>query len=369
MSYNWQQSDWTEFKYDFKKLEKYLYLFSEKIGLSKGSLNALSKKHKSQTLIEILVSEAIKTSEIEGEFLSRKDVMSSIKNNLGLSSDTSNVRDINAKGMANLVTEVRNNYQLPLDENVMFNWHKMIFSSKTRVTVGRWRIYNEPMQVISGRYGKEIVHFEAPPSIQVQKEIKSFIEWFNSTAPNGLNEIKFAPIRCAIAHLYFETIHPFEDGNGRVGRAIAEKALLQSVGYPLLLSLSVAIESDRIGYYEALKTAQRSNTITEWLIYFMKIILKALDHSVELINFTLQKAKLFDHYNSELNERQTKVLKRMLIDGPNQFEGGMTAKKYMGITKTSKATATRDIQKLNELGVFKLIGGGRSTAYIIQFIE
>jgi len=137
----------------------------------------------------------------------------------------------------------------------------------------------------------------------------------------------------------------------------------------MLLSLSVAIESDRAGYYEALKVAQRSNTITDWLIYFMKIILKALDHSVELINFTLQKAKLFDYYNAELNERQTKVLKRMLTDGPNEFEGGMTAKKYMRITKTSKATATRDIQKLHELGVFNSIGGGRSTAYTIKFIE
>ena len=369
MSYNWQQPDWKEFKYDFTKLEEYLYLFSEKMGISKGSLNALSKKNQTQTLIDILVSEAIKTSEIEGEFLSKKDVMSSIKNNLGLGSDNRSIRDINAKGMANLVTEIRNSYQLPISENIIFEWHKMIFSSKTRISVGTWRTHNEPMQVISGSYGKEIIHFEAPPSIQIEKEMKSFIQWFNNTAPNGKNEIRFAPIRCAIVHLYFETIHPFEDGNGRVGRAIAEKALLQSVGHPLLLSLSVAIESDRSAYYEALKTAQRSNDITNWLIYFIKTILKALDYSIELINFTLKKAKLFNNYNSLLNERQTKVLKRMLEEGSKGFEGGMTAKKYISITKTSKATATRDIQKLNEIGIFKSIGGGRSTAYVIQFLE
>lgn len=369
MTYNWQQLDWTEFKYDFKKLEEYLYLFSEKMGLSKGSLKALPKEHQTQTLIEILVSEAIKTSEIEGEFLSRKDVMSSIKNNLGLSSDSKNIRDINAKGMAKLVTEIRDNYQLPVTETIIFDWHKMIFPSKTRISVGTWRSHNEPMQVISGSYGKEKIHFEAPPSDVVEKEMKSFIQWFNNTAPNGTEEIKYAPIRCAIAHLYFETIHPFEDGNGRIGRAIAEKALLQSVGYPLLLSLSVAIESDKKAYYEALKTAQRTNDITEWLIYFIKTILKAIDHSLELINFTLQKAKLFDYYTTNLNERQTKVLKRMLAEGPKGFEGGMTAKKYMGITKASKATATRDIQKLNEIGIFKSIGGGRSTAYLIQFLE
>ena len=369
MTYNWQQSDWREFKYDFKKLEEYLYIFSEKMGLSKGSLNALPKEHQTQTLIDVLVSEAIKTSEIEGEFLSRKDVMSSIKNNLGLGSDTKNIRDINAKGMANLVTEIRNSYLLPINKNVIFNWHKMIFSSKTKISVGTWRTHNEPMQVISGSYGKEIIHFEAPPSNVVEKEMNLFIEWFNNTAPNGENEIKFAPIRCAIAHLYFVSIHPFEDGNGRIGRAIAEKALLQTVGYPLLVSLSVAIESDRSAYYEALKTAQRSNDITEWLIYFIKTILKALDHSVELINFTLQKAKLFDYYNSQLNQRQTKVLKRMLDEGPKGFKGGITAKKYMRITKTSKATATRDIQKLKKIGIFKSIGGGRSTAYVIQFLE
>ena len=369
MSYNWQQSDWTEFKYDFKQLEEYLYLFSEKMGISKGSLNALPKKHQTQTIIDILVSEAIKTSEIEGEFLSRKDVMSSIQNNLGLGSNNESIRDINARGMANLVTEIRNSYQEPINENIIFDWHKMVFPSRTSIAVGSWRTHNEPMQVVSGRHGKEIIHFEAPPSTRVKKEMKSFIQWFNNTAPNGTEEIKFGPIRSAIAHLYFESIHPFEDGNGRVGRAIAEKALLQSVDHPLLLSLSVAIESDRNTYYQALKIAQRSNNITDWLVYFIKTILKALDHSIELIDFTLQKAKLFNHYNLQLNERQTKVLKRMLDEGPKGFEGGMTAKKYMGITKTSKATATRDIQKLNEMGIFKSIGGGRSTAYNIQFLE
>lgn len=367
MTYNWQQPDWTEFTYDFKKLEDYLYAFSEKVGRSLGSLNALSKKNQTETLIDILVSEAIKTSEIEGEFLSKKDVISSIKKNLGLTSDIRTIRDINARGMANLVSEVRNTYQLPVTETTLFEWHKMIFSSKTRISVGNWRTHTEPMQIISGTYGKETIHFEAPPSRQIEKEMALFTEWFNDSAPNGAREIKFAPIRCAIAHLYFETIHPFEDGNGRVGRAIAEKALLQTVGHPLLLSLSVAIESDRNAYYEALKTAQKSNEITSWLIYFTKTILKALDYSIEIINFTLQKTKLFSEYNEQLNERQIKVLKRILEEGPKGFKGGMTAKKYMGITKISKATATRDIQKLNEMGIFKSIGGGRNTAYAIQF--
>jgi len=293
--------------------------------------------------------------------------MSSIKNNLGLKSNTEDVRDVNAKGMAALVTEARNKYKLPLNEKMIYDWHKMIFSTKTKISVGAWRSHSEPMQVISGSYGKEVVHFEAPPSELVPHEMQLFIQWFNDTAPGGSKEIKHAPVRCAIAHLYFETIHPFEDGNGRIGRVIAEKALLQSVGFPALLSLSPAIHANRTAYYDALKTGQRSNEITGWIIYFLKTIIKAFDNAEELIQFTLQKAKLFDVFSSQLNTRQIKVLKRMFQEGIGGFEGGMTAKKYMVIAKTSKATATRDIQKLNELGVFKSLGGGRSTSYVIKF--
>ncbi|MDO7172627.1 Fic family protein [Mariniflexile sp. AS56] len=168
-----------------------------------------------------------------------------------------------------------------------------------------------------------------------------------------------------ISHLYFETIHPFEDGNGRIGRSIAEKALSQSVGYPLLLSLSATIEAKKKEYYNALKQGQSSNEITPWLEYFIDVILKSQDESESLIHFTLRKAKLFDHYESKLNERQLKAIKRMLEEGPKGFEGGMTAKKYMRITQTSKPTATRDLQKLVELKIFGVEGDGRSTSYQI----
>jgi len=299
--------------------------------------------------------------------LSKEDVISSIKNNLGLATNPIKTRDLQAKGMANLVTEIHQNYPVILSENMIFNWHKMIFPDKTRISVGAWRTHEEPMQVVSGSLGREKIHFEAPPSKNVAKEMQNFIQWFNATAPNGVNRIKHAPIRCAIAHLYFESIHPFEDGNGRIGRAIAEKALLQTAEYPLLLSLSASIESNKANYYSALKEGQKSNEITNWLVYFIKTILKALDTSEALINFTLQKAKLFDEYRDQLSERQTKVLNKMLAEGIAGFEGGMTAKKYMRMTKTSKATATRDMQKLNEMGIFKLVGGGRSTTYIVQF--
>jgi len=209
------------------------------------------------------------------------------------------------------------------------------------------------------------VHFEAPPSSQVPAEMKQFITWFNDTAPGGRQEIKKAPIRSAIAHLYFETIHPFEDGNGRIGRAIAEKALSQTIGRPVMLSLSQAIEEDKNAYYDALKAAQRTNNISMWLSYFVQVIYRAQLAAKELVNFTLKKVKLLDRCKGKLNDRQLKVLLRML-ESPDGFEGGMTAKKYVSLTKTSKATATRDLKELVDLGVLIPEGGGRSVHYYVN---
>lgn len=364
--YNWQQKDWKLFKFQQEKLEDLLFTFTEKIGLAKGLLQSLSEKNHSESLIDLLVTEAVKNAEIEGEYFSRKDVMSSIKNNLGLNTPPEMVKDINANGMAALVTEIHKHYELPLTETMLLNWHKMIFPNTNRITVGAWRSHTETMQVISGTIGKEKIHFEAPPSTRVPEEMSAFIKWFNDTAPKGKNEMKYTPIRSAIVHLYFETIHPFEDGNGRIGRALAEKALLQTLNFPLLISLSSAIEADKNAYYQALKEGQKSNEITSWLVYFINTLIQAQNNAESLINFTLQKAKLFDTYKDVLNTRQIKVLKRMLKEGPNGFEGGMTAKKYIKITNTSKATATRDMQHLKEIGIFISFGDGRSTAYRIN---
>ena len=219
------------------------------------------------------------------------------------------------------------------------------------------------MQVVSGAIGKEKIHFEAPPSSRVPDEMNRFLQWFNDTAPGGTTEIKKAAIRSAIAHLYFETIHPFEDGNGRIGRAIAEKALAQTIGHPMLLSLSRAIEADKQAYYNALEQAQKNNEITPWIEYFIAVILQAQKQARELIDFILKKSRFFDRFKDTLNDRQAKVIKRMLEAGPEGFAGGMSANKYISITKASKATATRDLQQLFEWEVLLVEGGGRSTHY------
>lgn len=214
------------------------------------------------------------------------------------------------------------------------------------------------MQVVSGAIGKKKIHFKAPPSAQVAAEMQQFIAWFNDTAPGGKSEIKKAPVRSAIAHLYFETIHPFEDGNGRIGRAIAEKALSQTIGRPVLLSLSQTIEANKKLYYQALETAQQNNEITGWIKYFVATTLKAQLEAKQLIDFTLKKTKFLDRFKDQLNERQLKVIMKMMDAEPKGFEGGMTANKFISITKASKATATRDLQILAELGVLVSKGGG-----------
>jgi Fic family protein len=366
MGYNWQKSDWPHFNYDLKEIEDTLFAFAEETGHITGLLKAMPEAMQIDAIIDIMVAEAIKTSEIEGEYLSRPDVKSSIRNNLGLNTHPEFVKDKKAQGAGELMVAVRKSYADPLSEDTLFAWHKILLGESTRVTIGGWRSHHEPMQVVSGTIGHEKIHFEAPPSKQVPGEMQKFIQWFNDTAPGAINEIKKAPVRSAIAHLYFETIHPFEDGNGRIGRAIAEKALSQTIGRPVLLSLSQAIEANKKSYYTDLETAQQDNHITQWIKYFVSTILNAQVRAKQQIDLTLKKAKFFDLHKGKMNDRQLKAIKKMLEAEPEGFQGGMTAKKYESITKVSKATATRDLQMLADLEVLLPAGGGRSTHYVLN---
>lgn len=367
--YNWQQPDWPHFRYQLEGVQDILMSFAEKMGNTNGAFNALPDAMQLETAVHFMVDEAIKTSEIEGEYLNRQDIFSSIRNNLGLNHPPEKVTDNRAPGVAELMITVRRTYEEPLTVDMLWAWHRMLLVSPTpskSILIGEWRTHTEPMQVISGYHGKWTVHFEAPPSDKVPNEMQAFIKWFNQTAPGQPQEIKLAPVRAAIAHLYFETIHPFEDGNGRIGRALAEKALSQSLHRPALLSLSKTIEANKKAYYAALKAAQRSNEITEWIHYFLATLLDAQQEAEQQVEFIIQKAKFFDRFKEEMNTRQLKVVNRMLKEGPEGFVGGMSPKKYCAITGTSKATATRDLQELLEKGILKQIGSGRSTHYEIH---
>lgn len=367
MMYNWQQEDWPNFVYSEEEIDDPKIKFGISYGQLSGILVSLPDNIKSESIIELMVNEAIKSSEIEGEFLSRQEVMSSIKKNLGVhEQQPKQIKDHRAKGIAQLMVAIRKTYSKPLSKKMLFDWHKMLMTGNKRIAVGAWRSHSSPMEVVSGAVGRETVHFEAPPSSQVTAEMERFIDWFNDSAPNGPIMIDNPLVRSAIAHLYFESIHPFEDGNGRIGRAISEKALSQGLGQPVLLSLSTAMEADKPSYYSALKQGQRSNQVTKWIKYFTKTVWVAQEEAEKLIHFSLKKTQFFDQNKDSLNSRQTKVVNRMLAEGPEGFDGGMSAKKYMAIAKTSKATATRDLQQLVTLGVFAPTGGGRSVNYSLD---
>ena len=367
MTYNWQLDGWPEFQFTSGLTEDIQLKFLLKSGKTGGQYSGISEEKKDQLLVDILLSEAIKTSEIEGEFLSRADVMSSLKKNLGIHEEQPKlVKDHRAKGIAKLMVAVRREWQDPLEEAMLFSLHEMLMEGNRYVEAGQWRGGSEPMQVVSGALGREIVHFEAPPSDQIPQEMSRFIAWYNSTAPGNDKAILNPILRSALVHLYFESIHPFEDGNGRIGRALAEKALHQGLGQPILISLSTVIEADRNRYYEELKKAQRTLQVDDWLEYFGEVVLKAQETVEGMIEFSLKKTRFFDAYRAEINERELKVLSRMLDAGSGGFEGGMNAKKYMSLTSASKATATRDLQHLRDLGIFIPQGGGRSVSYKIN---
>src|SRR3989339_682447 len=310
MKYNWQQADWPCFHYDLASINQTLLRIVEKTGFIQGKVAHLSEEQKTEALISLLVEEAANTSEIEGEFVSRLDIRSSIQNKLGLKAENVSIRDKRAIGLAELMLDARNTYRLKLTQPMLFRWHAMLFSHLTqpRIIIGAWRDHAEAMQIISGPAGKQKVHFEAPPSKKVPEEMKQFIKWFNQTAPGEPNAIHYAPVRAAIAHLYFESIHPFEDGNGRIGRSIAEKALSQGFCYPTIFSLSKVIEANKKAYYAALNAASKTNEITDWIIYFTCVVQDALKNTEDEIDFILKKSIFFDRFEKKLNPRQLKDL-------------------------------------------------------------
>ncbi|MDF1653640.1 MAG: Fic family protein [Coxiellaceae bacterium] len=365
--YNWQQPDWPNFIYDINSLAEYTRQYEDNLIYLSGSLSNLTDAEKSDLLLQLMINEAVKTSHIEGEFVSRADVMSSVKHHMGLDQHDQPSHDLRAVGVTAMMNALCNSFSAPLSQQMLFDWHKHLLnyaSYNASLEVGGWRTHQEAMQVVSGRVGKVVVHFEAPPSHAVPDQMANYIAWFNLTAKNQENEIPSAAIRAGVSHIYFESIHPFADGNGRIGRALAEKVLSQSYGQPIPISISSCIEPKKKNYYAALKQAQTSNDITAWLHYFGGVLIEAQESTKTLIQFILKKARFFDSHPDELNQRQIKVIRRMFEAGPSGFEGGMSAKKYMTITRCSKATASRDLASLlQKKMLYQLEGSGRNTRY------
>ena len=228
--------------------------------------------------------------------------------------------------------------------------------------VACYRTDSEPMQVVSGYIYNPTVHFEAPPSSGLHDEMEAFIDWFNQSAPNGAKPLP-ALTRAGLAHFYFVTVHPFEDGNGRIARALSGKVLAQSLGQPTLIALSHVIEKGKKDYYAHLNKHNHTLNISAWLRYFADTSLEAIVYSQSLINFLIAKTRLYDRVRGQLNTRQEKALARMFKEGVKGFTGGLSAEKYIRITGASRATATRDLQKLLDLEALTKTGSLKSTRY------
>jgi Fic family protein len=362
MPWNWQRPEWPEFAWDRARFVKAEEQFLLSGGVFVGAVRHLDAESKTQLTIDSMSIEAVTTSEIEGEILDRASVQSSIRRQLGLGADDRRVRAAE-RGVAEMMVHLHETFAEPLSDDTLFDWHRMLMGNRRDIKdIGRYRRHDDPMQVVSGPIHAPKVHFEAPPSSGVPKKAARFIGWFNRTAPGGIARLP-AVTRAGIAHLYFESIHPFEDGNGRIGRVIAEKALAQSLGRPTLTVLAATILSKRKGYYDALERNNTETEITDWLAWFAATVIEAQHRTMALVEFLIDKTKLLDRVSRLLNERQKKALLRMLREGPDGFRGGLSAGNYITITGATTATATRDLTDMVEKGALVRQGERRHARY------
>lgn len=357
-----QQGDWPRFWWDQEALSAPLAAVRHRQGRLIGKMEAIGFRLREEAVLDTLTLDVLKTSEIEGEVLDREQVRSSLARRLGMDIGALTPADRDVEGVVEMMLDATQRYEEVLTEERLFAWHAALFptgrSGMHRIQVGAWRDDRSgPMQVVSGPIGKERVHFEAPPAERVRGEMTAFLEWFNT--PDKLDPVP----KAAQAHLWFVTIHPFDDGNGRIARAIADMALARSEGSPSrFYSMSAQIRAERNDYYSALERTQKETLdVTGWMEWFLGCLDRAFEGAEGTLAKVLTKARFWKaHAGESFNDRQRKVLNR-LLDG---FEGKLTSSKWARIAKCSQDTAGRDIKGLVERGVLsKEPAGGRSTCY------
>ena len=283
MKWNWELSDWPKFVFDREKIIELEKQFLLRIGESLAHLKNIKDEDRTQFIVEILCVEGMESAKIEGEVLDRKSLQSSIRKHFGLKATAKNSGS-KELGMAKLLCDVYETFSEPLSHERLFKWHSMLFDTlTTNIECGKYRSHEEPMQIVSNRYGRQRVFFEAPPSQRVYHEMSLFIDWFNSVKASDS-----IFVRAAVAHIYFESIHPFEDGNGRIGRALVEKVLSQSVGKPALIAISKTLEENKKKYYLELEKCNHTLEIQTWINFFSKAILMAQQESIEWLNFLVE---------------------------------------------------------------------------------
>lgn len=364
MKWNWELPGWPNFTYDGEALAGMEAAFLKGSGELSGMLSHVGTEQQSHLRSDFLEDEAVQTSRIEGEVLDRASIQLSIRRNLGLKVADGVVEKSREKGIADLLADGESTFAEPLVSGQLYRWHEMLFQGQvTNEGKAQFRKDGDPMQVVSGPIHEPVVHFEAPPSQSVPIEMSAFLKWFNDTLP-GDNRLPLPALaRASLAQLHFLAIHPFHDGNGRIARVISQKALSQAVGTPLPISISKVIEKQKKEYYLALAQTNHSLEATEWLVYFGGVVLEAIQYSQEWVGFTIRKSKFYQKYSSLLNDRQAKVVARIFEEGPKGFEGGLSAGNYLSITKTSPATARRDLAGLVKMGAMVKSGEKKGTRY------
>jgi Fic family protein len=360
-SYIYNHPDWPKFHWDRESLAERLAAVRHEQGRLIGRMEALGFKLRQEAILQTLTEDVLKSSEIEGEKLDAEQVRSSIARRLGMDIGGLKAADRNVEGVVEMMLDATRHYDQALSTDRLLTWHASLFptgrSGMSRIKVGTWRDdTGGPMQVVSGPVGRERVHFEAPVAGRVDREVQAFLDWFNGAETDWV-------VKAGLAHLWFVTIHPFDDGNGRIARAIADMALARSENSTQrFYSMSVQIRQERAAYYDILERTQKGTMdITPWMDWFLGCLGRAIEGAQATLAAVLSKARFWETFaDFPLNERQRLVLNR-LLDG---FEGKLTTLKWAKLAKCSHDTALRDISALVERGILvRNPEGGRSTSY------
>ena len=364
MPWIWQQVGWPDFTWDQVALAPYEARFLHESGRRIGAWRHLGEEDRTEMRIEWLSEEAFETSAIEGELLDRNSVQSSIRRQFGLDTDQPDASPAEA-GVAEMMVTLYREFDRPLDHPTLWHWQRVLMRGRSALTViGGYRRHQESMQVASGPDYRPTIHYEAPPSARMTTEMKRFIAWYERV---GTGELRLPALTWSgIAHLYFVCIHPFEDGNGRIGRALSEKALARSIGRPSLIAFSRTIARKRKAYYHALGDANRSLEITDWLVWFAGVVLEAQAWSERRLIRSIEQSRMLDRLHGRLNPRQDKALRRLFRAEPEGFEGGLSADNYRRITGAPASTATRDLTDMVAKGALRRTGMRRYTRYYLD---
>lgn len=367
----WQQPDWPHFRWQAETLAPLLRDCQLAQGRLLGMAGAVAGDTRAQDELDTLLQNIVTSSAIEGEQLNAASVRSSLARRLGVPTASQGPSTPRSEGLAELMLDATQHYAAPLDLPRLLHWHQWLFPQQEsllprHIRVGSLR-GDEPMQVVSGRVDRPVVHFEAPPREGLEQQVQAFLDWFALSR----NDKALDPLlRAGIAHFWFVTLHPFDDGNGRLTRAITDLALAQAEHQAIrFYAMSAGILDDRAGYYHVLESSQKAGMdITNWLQWFLYTLHNSLQQALQRIDRVLAKARFWQqHQEQALSAEQIKVLNRLLDGGGRGFEQGISAAKYQSVTKVSKATATRHLADLLEKGcIERLPGGGRSTRYQIK---